>query len=557
MKFLTQFVTWKNKRLSRICYHVMSMLFILLITMGCASAVTTPASEVVDEPAAPTPEVMEEPATPTPEVVEEPATPTPEVVEEWVIATSEDAENLNPHTMSTLGSEMMNRQVLEPLLAFEGPNLELVPKLAESWEVLADNVTWVFHLRKGVKFHNGEEFNAEAVKFSFDLYQQEESKRYFYIGGLVDRTEVIDDYTVHLVLTQPSRIILSSMVQLTILPPKYYQEVGAEEFGKAPIGTGPYKLLEWRKGERMVFERYEEYWGPKPFPDRLVFRPIKEPSTRVAELLAGGVDIIQSLPLEQVSDIEAREDLEVLPVKGARQMVFPFNQTHEPFDDVRVRLAMNLAVDRDPIVQEILQGFGTPLRGPNFAPGTIGYNPNVSEYPYDPERAKELLAEAGYPDGFEADWLISSGAFIKDLEIEEAVAGQLAEIGVNLNLIVTERPTMVAGFMEGDFIGMTSTTWGTIKDPDIWLSWNMISRPSFVDQTAIDMLMESKVIMDPDERDALFQELFQYLHDNPVWLYVVATDDIYAAKKGLGWQPYPLRGDLGYTYFWIPGEDKN
>jgi len=480
--------------------------------------------------------------------------PQPTAKNEWVIITAEEAENLNPHTMSTLGSEMMNRNVLEPLFDFQGPDLALTPKLAESWEVLSDNVTYVFHLRKGVKFTNGEDFNADAVKFSFDLYSLKESKRYNYIGMLVKEIKVIDPYTVHLVLLQPSPIILQSVNQLSILPPAYYKKVGDAEFGKTPVGTGPYKLVEWKKGEQMVFERNKEYWGPKPTPDRLVVRPIKEASTRVAELLAGSADIIAGLPLEQVGDITAKKDLAVEPVKGARQMVFPFYQTKKPFTDVKVRTALNLAVDRASIVKDILQGYGTALRGPNFASGTLGSDPSVPEYPYDPTQAKKLLAEAGYPDGFTANWNVSQGAFVKDMEISEAIAGQLAKIGVKLNLIVNERPKLVASFMEGDFPEMTSTTWGTVKDPDVWLSWNMVNRKSFTDKTAIDMLMESKVTPDPDKRNAVFQKLFKYLHDNPVWLYVVATDDLYAARKDIGWKPYAFRSDLGYTYYWIPGE---
>ncbi|MBI4276983.1 MAG: hypothetical protein HY660_00880, partial [Armatimonadetes bacterium] len=248
-----------------------------------------------------------------------------------------------------------------------------------------------------------------------------------------------------------------------------------------------------------------------------------------------------------------RGDIMILPVKGARQIVYPFYQTKKPFDDVRVRLALNLAVDRNKIVTSILQGYARPMHGPNFAPGTIGYDSTIPAYRYEPARAKDLLAKAGYPGGFEATWQISSGAFLKDREVAEAVAGQLRQIGVNLRLVVTERPKLVASFMSGDWAEISSTTWGTVKDPDVWLTWNTINRKSFVDQQTMDLLLKSKAAMNPKERENLLKRLNRHLHDHPVWLYVYAPDDLYAARKHTGWAPYALRGDLGYTYYWVPG----
>ena len=280
-------------------------------------------------------------------------------------------------------------------------------EIAESWTIPSDNV-YIFKIRKDVKFHNGEILDADDVVFTFERIlndgaiagQLSPRKGLF---GPLETVEKIDQYTVKFTLANPFPVFLQALVHFQIVPKDYIQEVGDNEFAEKPIGAGPFKFKEGRLDDQIVMERFDEYYGGSPeLPPvgpapakRVIFRMMPEATVRVAALKAGEVHIIQQLPADLAKTLGADKNIQVKGVDWTRVYCVELNCAKPPFDDVRVRRAMNYAVDWDAILKSIYGGNGTRLASP-FLPSGFGFDPSLEPYPYDPEKAKALLREAGY-----------------------------------------------------------------------------------------------------------------------------------------------------------------
>ena len=259
---------------------------------------------------------------------------------------------------------------------------------------MKDNRIWEFKLRQGVKHHDGTPVTAEDVKYSLDIYRQDGSPRKANTVGITN-VEAVDPQTVRITTDGPRPGLMANLSLLLILPKKAREKMGADEFGKKPVGNGPYKFVEFVRGQRLVLEANPDYYRGRVQPSRLVLRPIADPATRVAELKTGGVQIIQEPSLAQLKELQNDPNTELKLLKGGRLIIHPFNTTEPPFDDVRVRQAANYAVDRTSILQRVLENYGELLHGP-FTSAWPGYDPNLKPYPYNPAKAKQLLTEAGY-----------------------------------------------------------------------------------------------------------------------------------------------------------------
>ena len=319
-------------------------------------------------------------------------------------------------------------------------SMTLQPNLAVSWEQIEPTV-WQYKLREGVEFSNGEPFNADQVKFSFDRVMAPDSDsmrkgetRY------VSSVEVVDDYTVNF---HTDGIIplfdLYVTAKFPIVPQGYITENDAEHFANNPIGTGPYVLEEWVKDDHITLRKNPTYWGEEPKIDVITFLTVPDISSRVATLLAGEADIATDLQPATVQEVENREGLSVVSRPGMRSVFLLFNtQIESPVTDRRVRQAINYAVDKDVIIANILDGFGKKLEGQVLSEEYWGYQAALEAYPYDPAKAKELLAEAGYPDGFDLRIVSPRGRYMMDAEISQAVAGQLKDVGINVTVDTLE-----------------------------------------------------------------------------------------------------------------------
>ena len=457
---------------------------------------------------------------------------------QWTLAVTEEVTSVEPGTApSANATALVLRHLFEPLAAYEGTPFKLTPRLASSWTV-KDNRVWEFKLRPAVRHHDGTPVTAEDVKYSLDIYRQDGSARKANTVGITN-VEVVDPQTVRITTDGPRPGLMANLSLLLIFPKKAREKMGADEFGKKPVGNGPYKFVEFVRGQRLVLEANPDYYRGRVQPSRLVLRPIADPATRVAELKTSGVQIIQEPSLAQVKELQNDPTTELKLLKGGRLIIHPFNTTEPPFDDLRVRLAANYAVDRTSILQRVLENYGELLHGP-FASAWPGYDPNLKPYPYNPTKAKQLLTEAGYPNGIEATFSITSGAFLKDRDIAEVMASQLGEVGIKVRLVPTERATLQNTWLAGEFKGITSVAWGTAADPDAMLGWTLYNRKGHkTDKKLNGLIDKSRKTVDPEQRVAVLKELGHYVHDQAYWLFMYAQDEFYAKRKGVLWEPVP------------------
>lgn len=297
-------------------------------------------------------------------------------------------------------TEAVLRNIFDTLIGTSREG-EVFPLLASSWEVI-DNKTYEFNLRPDVKFTNGDPLTADDVVFTFHRVITEgavdgaTSPRAGLLGP-IDRVEKIDDATVrfHYLETFPQELLLQALVHFQIVPEKHVTEVGADAFAAAPIGSGPFKFVRGELDSQVVLERNPDYWNGAPALETVVFRMMPEPSTRIAALLSGEVHIIQAVSPDLVERLSGAPNVVVKTAPGTRSYQTELNNSKPPFDDVRVRQALNYAVDWDEILGTIFRGYGDRL-STGFLPTGFGYDTDLAPYPYDPEKARELLREAGY-----------------------------------------------------------------------------------------------------------------------------------------------------------------
>lgn len=347
-----------------------------------------------------------------------------------VYATGTDALTLDPQFVTDVPTSRMVMQLHETLVY---PDMEgnTQPVLAESWSVSEDKLTWTFKLRHGVTFHDGTPFNAEAVKYTFDRIKDPEigSPRKS-TANMIKEVNVIDDYTVAFVTANPFAPFLAqlSAYNLAIISPTAAKKWG-KKYSEHPAGTGPFKLDSWTPGEKLVFARNENYWGEKTLVDKLETRIVPEDSARVMLLLSGEVDVIASVPPIMLDKLKKTKDVQILQKTGFRTIYIGLNNKVKPFNDLKVRQAVAHAINPEPIVQGILGGVGT-IGGGFESPVIPGADKNLAPYKYDPALAKKLLAEAGYPNGFETTFYTPTGRYLMDRQVAEAVQAQLKEVGI-------------------------------------------------------------------------------------------------------------------------------
>ncbi|MEW6524047.1 MAG: ABC transporter substrate-binding protein [Bacillota bacterium] len=325
-----------------------------------------------------------------------------------VVGLRASIEGLDPAAYRGRIGETVVRNMFDGLVT-RTPDGRVVPEVAESWQALSP-VLWEFKIRQGITFHNGDPLTADDVVFTFEriineggLGDGKSSPRRAGLLEPVTRVEKIDDYTVRFHLSDPWPIILQMLVHQQIVPKNYVQRVGSAQFALSPIGCGPFKFVEGTLDDRIVMERYEGYYGGSPDQPpvgiapakRAIFRVMPDNAVRVAALKAGEVHIIQSVLPAMVPELRASPNVEVKTALGTRVFFLELNVTKAPFDDVRVRQALNYAINWNLIIDKVLGGYATRLAGP-LLPHGFGLDQDRKPYPYDPEKAKQLLQAAGF-----------------------------------------------------------------------------------------------------------------------------------------------------------------
>jgi peptide/nickel transport system substrate-binding protein len=322
-------------------------------------------------------------------------------------------------------------------------------------------------------------------------------------------------------------------------------QVGVEAHNQQPIGTGPYKVVEWQKGDHLTFEAHADYWRGRVTPQKVTIRFIADPTTRAAELKAGGVQIIASPAAGQLPELGTDPNIQVLAMreigKGGRAMHFIINATKKPFDDVRVRQAINYAVDRESILKNVLEGRGELLRGP-FSSGWPGFDPSLPMYPYDVAKARQLLAEAGYPNGFQTELTTSDGIWLKDREVAEAIASYLDAVGIKVQIVPREVVKLFTDRLNGNFEGIIMTPWATYHESDRMLSIHFYRAKYLTDETLNGLMEKQRQILDPEARLKALRDVGRHIHEQAYLLEVHSQDEYWAARKSLNWKPLQSGG---------------
>lgn len=418
-------------------------------------------------------------------------------------------------------------QLYDPLV-FQDLDGKIVPGLAESWEVSDDGTAYTFHLRKGITFHNGEPFTADDVIATWE-YGKGESSSWPDRYTIAKSVEKIDDYTVKVTTDGPKPLLLVTMHDFwSIIPNEYIAKVGVDGFQEHPIGTGPFMFVEWVKGDHITYQANPNYWRKgMPKVETLIFRFIPESSTRAAAIQTNEIDIVQRLSAEEAQQLLGVPGVRVIKYPVARIFYVAFNNlttgVGKPTENAKVRQAMNYAVDVDAIIDALFSGYGKRAAG-FVATFEMGYG-NVEPFPYDPEKAKALLAEAGYGNGFAMDMACPAGVYGSFEEVCEAIVGYLGEVGITVKLQIMESAQYWDLEANKELPPLFGDSWGEESGEAynrlIGALGGMNAAYSAWSDPEIDRLL-SKISTEVDvaKRTALYQELQVYMHDNPPFIYL-------------------------------------
>jgi peptide/nickel transport system substrate-binding protein len=352
-----------------------------------------------------------------------------------VVALGTNLETMDPHMHNVMLNFYATWAIYDNLVYRDPKTLENQPHLAESWRLI-DNKTWEFKLRKGVVFHNGNPFNAEAVKFNIErVINPKQNSRFKATFSDIERMEVVDNHTIRFFTQAPSPIFLSKFTNFGIVDPRYLKEVGDEGLSKKAVGTGPYKFVSWDRGGSLVLEANENYWKFTPAVKTVILRPIPEMATQLAELLSGGVDIITNVPPDQVPLVRESKNARISTAPSLRVAFLQFDADGRagstPLQNVKVRMALNHAIDVDGMIKHILGGLA--VRTPTgLNPMSFGFDKTIKPYPYDPEKARQLLREAGHPQGFTMNLASYGGTVLSVDQIVQAISGDLSKVGIKV-----------------------------------------------------------------------------------------------------------------------------
>ncbi len=524
----------------------LALVMVFALLASCAPAApaepeeaSAPAEQVPAEEAAPT----EAPA------VEAPAEPEAMGPQGTLrVALSGEPASLYIPTTPDINSDTAASQLYDPLVQLDNQG-KIQPALAESWEVSADGAEYTFYLRQGVTFHNGDPFTADDVvatwKYGTDTATSKWPDRY----TIATSVEKVDEFTVKVTTDGPKPLLLVTMWDFwSIIPGKYMDEVGVEGFQQKPVGTGPFMFDEWAKGDHITYKANPNYWQEGlPKVAELTFRFIPDSATRVAAIQTDEIDIVTRLTSEESKSLETVQGVITGGHTLSRVYYIAFNNMttglDKPTMDAKVRQAMNYAVDVDGIIKALFSGYGKRATG-FVATGEMGYG-NVQPFAYDPEKAKALLAEAGYADGFTIDMACPAGAYSSFEEVCQAIVGNLKDVGITVNLEIME---------SGQYWDLEAKKQLPPLFGDAWqepsgeaynrlfgaLGGNDASYSSWSDPQIDGLLKSISQEVDADKRAALYEDLQVYMQEDPPFIYLYEPYTFEATREGVeGYNPRP------------------
>jgi peptide/nickel transport system substrate-binding protein len=470
------------------------------------------------------------------------------------VAQGFDPLSLWPNSSTTQEQINVGNMVVESLFWVDPKTNKTEPVLAERYE-LVDPKTVRLTLREGVKFTNGEPFNADAVVHSFNVFTDvKTTPAYGRYATTIDRAEKIDDKTVVVHMKYPYPALDLVLSQVYILPPKYWQEAGgADGFGRKPIGTGPFKLTEWVRDSRIVMDANPDYWGKLPQGiKKVVWRPVPDDTVRAAGLMAGEFDIATNITIASATQARTQSDLQIVEVPSYRIFTVGLSNLPDqkgPLHDKRVRQAINYAVDKKALIDGLFLGNARPLHGQLLRKEQVGFDPTITDYPYDPAKAKALLAEAGFANGLTLVFKFPTGRYAQDREVAEAVAGMLAEVGVKAQMVSLEPGEFLRQLSARELQPMGFVGLAPADDPDLQMSqYRSDWRYSYLHNPELDKLIDAGgKEMDSAKRAEIYKAASKLVYDDANVLFLFQSIDLYGASTKV--KNFLPRGDQRWTIY--------
>jgi peptide/nickel transport system substrate-binding protein len=458
------------------------------------------------------------------------------------VAIKGEPNTLDPHRVIGRQSEAFLANIFDGLTSRDLDGA-IQPGLAVSWEQIEPTV-WRFNLREGVTFHNGEVFDATSVKFTLDRAgnPDQPATTWSQLNTIASVT-IVDDYTVDVETSSPDLLLPSRLGDLFggMLPPQYTAEAG-DDFGNAPVGTGPFTLEEWVRNERMVLKANPNYWRGPAAIDEIVVRPISEDASRVAALVAGEVDVIEGLPHVMIDLVEQLPNVRAERAAASRVFFIAIDPTAGPLADQRVRQALNYAIDREAIIEQLFEGYGRPSATVVSAQA-FGFDPSVEPYPYDPEKARELLAEAGYGDGLSIEFDYFTGSVADHYSLSQAVAGYWADLGID----VTQNVYEIGVFQEKRGADQAAPLYvyslGDVFLEPFWLvEWlgagDMSRR--YDNPEVMALIEQIRGTVDDEARAELYAQVQQMMREDAQHVFLFQVDTIWGVNERID---FTLRAD--------------
>ena len=459
------------------------------------------------------------------------------VAEQLIVLTGADASTFDPHMCTDSATEIFNKNIYNNLVRFND-KMEIIPDLAEKWSVSEDGCTWTFNLRTGVKFHDGTDFNAEAVKVTFErlLDKATGSPRRSVLSSIV-KVEPVDAATVKITTASPNGAMLQQLAHpvAAIISPTAIKTYG-KDISKHPTGTGAFKFKEWKIGEEIVLERNENYFNGTPMVQTVYFRVVPEDATRALLLQSGQADIAMRLPVTEVNRLRNTDRVKIMDGDTVMMMYVALNNSKGVLKDMRVRQAMNYAVDKDAIVNDILEGMGAVADSP-ISPLTWGYA-STMKYNKDVAKAKALLAEAGYPDGIDLELWSTAGRYFMDVQVAENLQAQWAEAGIRVKIRQWEFQALMSEVKKGEFdmvlLGWSPSTGDA--DQGMYPVFHSTQFPpnsnrAFYRNADVDKLLDqARVEVDAKKRAELYKQAEKIIMDEAAWTF------LYQCKQALAYR---------------------
>ena len=497
--------------------------------------------------------------TPTTDNTDDSSSSTPQIL---VFGRGADSVSLDPGIVTDGESFKVTQNLFETLLNFGERDTTIHPGLAKEWTVSDDGLTYTFQLQEGVKFHDGTDFNAEAVIKNVDRWKGGKEEDFYYFNSMfkaegediISEVTADGDYTVIFKLSRPQAPFLKNLAMspFGIGSPTAFEAAG-DKFGDNPVGTGPFKFTDWKRNESITIEKFEDYWqAGLPKLDKVIFRSIPDNSARLNELIAGNIDLADGVNPSDGKTVEGNSELQLIERPSMNIGYLGLTNTRAPFDNKLVRQAVNYAINKQAIVDAFFEGRAEVAANP-MPPSISGYNDAISPYPYDPEKAKSLLAEAGY-DGKEIElWAMPvPRPYMPDgAKVAEVIQKNLEDVGIPSKIVTFEWATYLDKAKDGEADAFMLGWTGENGDADNFI-YTLLDKDNigsnnyayYSNDEVHDLLIKAQSETDENVRNDLYKKAQEIIHDDAPWVPLAHSTPLLAAKAGVkGFLPHPTGSD--------------